>query len=302
MPELPEVETVRRALDATIRGRTIARVWLSGLSLREPVAETVPACLAGRRVVALRRIGKYLLIDCDGEVTMLSHLGMSGRWLFFATPPDDAPMSHVHARLTFSDGAAAWYQDARRFGLLRVVATARLAHDPSLAALGPDPVTDVLDPTALRQAARASRTPIKSFLLDQSRIAGIGNIYASEILHRAKIDPRRLAGIVSAAQWARIVDETSTVLGEAIDGMGTTFSMYRTVWGEEGQYGERLRVYGREGDPCATCGRGIRRLVQSGRATYFCTRCQPAGRPPARPPAREPARPAVRAVAARRHL
>ena len=276
MPELPEVETVRRALDATIRGRTIARVWLSGLSLREPVAETVPACLAGRRVVALRRIGKYLLIDCDGEVTMLSHLGMSGRWLFFATPPDDAPMSHVHARLTFSDGAAAWYQDARRFGLLRVVATARLAHDPSLAALGPDPVTDVLDPTALRQAARASRTPIKSFLLDQSRIAGI----------------------VSAAQWARIVDETSTVLGEAIDGMGTTFSMYRTVWGEEGQYGERLRVYGREGDPCATCGRGIRRLVQSGRATYFCTRCQPAGRPPARPPAR----PAVRAVAARRHL
>lgn len=278
MPELPEVETVRRALAETIRGRTIATMWTSGQRLRDAISRGAARRLAGRRIAEVRRIGKYLLIDCDGDVTVLSHLGMTGRWLFFAKPPAPASMTHVHVRWTFADGSAAWFQDPRRFGVFRVLDSARVGDDPSLAVLGPDPVTGTLDPLALRAAARGGRTPVKAFLLDQSRIAGIGNIYASEILHRAGVDPRRLSGSVTAPQWARIVDETRAVLGEAIDRMGTTFSMYRTVWGEDGQYGEKLRVYGRDGEPCLACGRAIKRLVQSGRSTYWCTRCQPAAR------------------------
>ncbi len=279
MPELPEVETVRRALAETIRGRTVQRVQLSGAALR---GERVPASaarrLAGRRIDTLRRHGKYLLIDCDGGVSVLSHLGMSGRWLYFAEPPAPRSMPHVHVRLAFGDGSAAWYQDPRRFGIFRVVETAHAFEDPSLAALGPDPVIGGIDGTQLHAAARGARTPVKAFLLDQSRVAGIGNIYASEILHRAGVDPRRLAGTLGAAAWSRIAEESRAVLGEAIDRMGTTFSMYRTVWGEDGQYGEQLRVYGRVGEPCVRCGRAIRRIVQAGRSTYWCTRCQPAGR------------------------
>ena len=278
MPELPEVETVRRLLQANVTGRTIHRVRISGLKLRDRVPRDLPRRLAGHRLTAVGRHGKYLLMELDGGITLISHLGMSGRWLFHPrTPAEELP--HVHARIQFSDGSELWFQDPRRFGLLRAVQSARLQADPSLAVLGPDPIAEPPTGVGLRALAGRARVAVKTFLLDQSRIPGIGNIYASEILHRAGVDPRTRAGAVAADRWEAIAREIGAVLGEAIDRFGTTFSMYRTLWSEPGLYGDQLRVYDRSGKPCQTCGTPIRRIVQGARATYFCPRCQARGRP-----------------------
>jgi formamidopyrimidine-DNA glycosylase len=273
VPELPEVETVRRMLDATVVGRTVRTVTLSGAPLRAPVASALARRLRGRTFTGTGRHGKYLLLHLDGDLTLVSHLGMSGRWLFFAVAPAQrAP--HVHARLTLRDGAEVWFQDPRRFGLLRLAPTAALGRDPALAELGPDPMAAPLSGADLRARARGLRASVKSFLLDQRRIAGLGNIYASEILFRAEVGPRRRAGALRAADWERIAAAVPAVLGEAIERMGTTFSMYRTLWGEPGQFAERLAVYDRAGEPCRRCGTPIRRIVQGQRSTFFCPSCQ----------------------------
>jgi len=275
MPELPEVETVRRLLESIVLGRTIRAVRLSGLRLRERVPRDLPRRLAGRRPLGARRRGKYLLLDLDGGLTLLSHLGMSGRWLFHPRAPR-ARMAHVHARILFTDGSQLWFQDPRRFGLLRLVSTERLAADPSLAVLGLDPVAEPPTGPTLRALAGGTRLSVKGFLLDQRRIAGIGNIYASEILHRAGLDPRTRAGAVRPASWAMVARATRVVLEEAIERCGTTFSSYRTLWNEPGGYGDQLRVYDRSGEPCRACGTAIRRIVQAARSTFYCPRCQSA--------------------------
>jgi formamidopyrimidine-DNA glycosylase len=203
MPELPEVETVRRMLEATVRGRTIRRARISGLALRSRVPVGLPRALGGRTIGAIGRHGKFLLLGLDGGRTLVSHLGMSGRWLFHAHPPETRP-PHVHLDLTFTDDTRLWFQDARRFGMARVVPTAALARDPSLAILGPDPVAEPPTGAGLHAMARGARTAIKLFLLDQRRIAGLGNIYVSEILHRAGVDPRRVAGAVARAAWVAL--------------------------------------------------------------------------------------------------
>jgi formamidopyrimidine-DNA glycosylase len=271
MPELPEVETVRRMIEAQVRGRTVAWTKRSKHALRtEPVRRLT--ALAGRRFVTAGRHGKYLLLEFGGGTTLLSHLGMSGRWLF--APGEAEALPHVHATIGFRDGSQLRYQDPRRFGQLRLLPTATAFDDPSLALLGPDPVHRPPDGKSLHDAARSIRTSIKAFLLDQRRVAGIGNIYASEILFRTAIDPRRPAGRLTAAEWDAVAIEIPKVLGEAIDRMGTTFSAYRTLWNEPGQFGEQLRVYDRSGAPCLVCGTPIRRIVQTGRSTFFCPRCQ----------------------------
>lgn len=174
----------------------------------------------------------------------------------------------------FNDGATLWYQDIRRFGMLRVVATNLLHQDASLKLLGPDPLAERRDGDALRAAAKGARTSIKTWLLDQRKIAGVGNIYASEVLFRTRIDPRRRAGSLNADEWARLAIEIPLVLEQSIARMGTTFSTYRTIWNEPGQYGEQLLVYDRRAEPCRECDTPIRRIVQSGRSTFFCANCQ----------------------------
>ena len=280
MPELPEVETVRRMLDECVRGRTIRSVTLSGHRLREPIPATLPRRLRGRTIERVERTAKYLLIGFDRDLTLLSHLGMSGRWLVLR-PGERPALPHVHARIRFSDGTGLWFQDARRFGLLRLVATPELARDPALARLGPDPVASPPTGESLRAMARGSRVAVKTFLMDQRRIAGLGNIYASEVLHRAGLDPRRRAGALAKREWEAVATEIRAVLAEAIAGMGTTFSTYRTVRGEPGQYGESLRVYDRANEPCRRCGTPVRRIVQGQRSTFYCPSCQ-GGRPSAR--------------------
>jgi formamidopyrimidine-DNA glycosylase len=273
MPELPEVETVRRMLQESLRGRTIRAVTLSGQRLREPIRATLPRRLRGRRIERVERTAKFLLIGLDADLTLLSHLGMSGRWLVLR-PGERPSLAHVHVRLRFGDGTGLWYQDVRRFGLLRLVRTRDLARDPALARLGPDPVASPPTGPGLHEIARGARVAVKTFLMDQRRIAGLGNIYASEVLHRAGVDPRRRAGALSAAEWGAVAAEIRNVLAEAISRMGTTFSMYRTIWGEPGQYGELLRVYDRAGEPCRRCGTDIRRIVQGQRSTFYCPACQ----------------------------
>lgn len=273
MPELPEVETVRRNLEGTVLGRVIKRVLLSGKKLRARITPSLPQRARGRRVAALGRHGKYLLIELDGGLTLLSHLGMSGRWLFFDNPPGRR-LAHVHVRVTFEDGTELWFQDPRRFGLLTLVETGRLASHSALKGLGPDPVASPPTGEGLQKLARSGRVAVKNFLLDQKRIAGIGNIYASEILHRAAVDPRRRAGRVTGAEWDAIARETVAVLGEAIARMGTTFDAYRTLWNEPGAFGDQLRVYDRAGQPCRRCGQAIRRIVQGQRSTFYCPECQ----------------------------
>jgi formamidopyrimidine-DNA glycosylase len=278
MPELPEVETVRRMFEGAVTGRRIAHVSVSRKRLRTSSLAALPAKLARRRFTKPRRTGKFLLLDLDAGLTLLSHLGMSGRWLFWPKGrAPDAGLEHVHLKLRFADGAALWYQDIRRFGMLRVVRTDRLAQDASLRLLGPDPLAVPRDGETLRAAARGARTSIKVWLLDQRRIAGLGNIYVSEVLFRARVDPRRRAGSLDRPEWARVAAEIPAVLEESIARLGTTFSTYRTLWNEPGQYGEELLVYDRESEPCRNCGTPIRRIVQGGRSTYFCIACQKRG-------------------------
>jgi len=274
VPELPEVETVRRMMDRHARGRKVRSVVLSGARLREAVPATLPRRVSGRTITAVRRHGKYLLVDLSGGMTLISHLGMSGRWLYYERPPAALP-PHLHARIGFADGSSLWFLDPRRFGVLRAVPTRRLKADRALALLGPDPIASPPSGAELLALARGARVSVKNFLLDQRRIAGVGNIYASEILYRAGVDPRRAAGRLIEDEWRAVAAETGRVLGEAIEHMGTTLSTYRTLWNEPGTYAERLRVYDRAGEPCRACGTPIRRIVQ-GRSTYYCPTCQPA--------------------------
>jgi formamidopyrimidine-DNA glycosylase len=273
VPELPEVETVRRLLEKHVRGRVIGSVRLSGAKLRVRIPPSLPAHARGRPIESVRRHGKYLLMDLGGGVSLISHLGMSGRWLFFpGAPPRDR--KHVHVRIAFRDGSSLWFEDPRRFGLLRAVATDRARRDPSLGILGPDPVAEPPTGAGLRRLARGARVEVKNFLLDQRRLAGIGNIYASEILHRAGVGPRRRAGGLDRREWEAIAAEIPRVLNEAIERMGTTIGSFRTPWNEPGAYGERLLVYDRAGEPCRRCGTAIRRIVQGQRSTFYCPGCQ----------------------------
>jgi formamidopyrimidine-DNA glycosylase len=274
MPELPEVETVRRMLEQSVRGLTIRSVSLSGLRLRQAVAPALPRTLRGRTIESVGRRGKYLMIGLSGGLSLLSHLGMSGRWLVLDRRKPPA-LEHVHARIRFTDGTSLWYQDVRRFGLLRLLPTIGLDRAPELAELGPDPLDEALDGACLRERSRGIRAAVKTFLMDQRRVAGLGNIYASEILHRARIDPRRPAGSLDEREWVRVAAATRKVLDQAVSRMGTTFSAYRTIWGEPGEYGSLLRVYDRAGLRCRRCGTVIRRIVQGQRSTYYCPVCQP---------------------------
>jgi formamidopyrimidine-DNA glycosylase len=282
MPELPEVETVRRHLERHVVGRTIEVVATSGKALRRAVPGNLVTRSLGRTIVAVRRHGKFLLLDLDSGASILAHLGMTGAFLFrpavrgtgavaVAGPP---PGPHVHARFVFKDGSALWYEDARRFGLLDWAEPGRVDERLGPGGSGVDPMRERLDGARLRGLFARCRGPIKTLLLDQKRIAGIGNIYACEALHRAAIGPRRGVHTLTPAERERLAREIHAVLDRAVEHRGTTFSNFRDLDERPGAYGSELRVYDREGEPCLRCGSIIRRIVQGGRSTFFCPRCQ----------------------------
>ena len=286
MPELPEVETVRRGLDPVMTGRTILRATVNRPDLRWPLPDRMAERLTGRRVLALRRRSKYILADLSSAETLIIHLGMSGRIL--VTQGDataepgrfhharTAPEKHDHVVLETEGGARITFNDARRFGAMDLWPTADLDHHRLLAGIGPEPLGNAFDEPYLVARLAGRATPVKAALLDQRLVAGLGNIYVCEVLHRTGISPLRKAGRISVARAARLVPAIRAVLSEAIAAGGSTLRDYVQADGELGYFQHAFRVYGREGEPCLTpgCGGTIRRVVQSGRSSFYCPVCQ----------------------------
>lgn len=267
VPELPEVETVARGLRRVLPGRRVLRVWTSGLALRAPVDRAALRRLVGRAFCAVRRRGKYLLLDLDDGHLLLVHLGMTGRLLVHrgARPP------YAHVGLALDRGTL-HFCDARRFGLVRVYD--RHAPPPAeIAALGPDAL-DALTTDHLASACRGTRRRIKDVLLDQRVAAGVGNIYACEALFLAGVDPRRRAHRLSPSRVRRLHAALVRVLRAGVVGRGTTLRDFVDSDGRPGDYGQELRVYGRAGEPCRRCGRDVRRTVFGSRSSFFCAGCQ----------------------------
>ena len=273
MPELPEVETIRRDLAPRLTGRTIVRARFSkpDIALNMP-SRSLARRLAGRRIEAVGRRGKYLLFFLDDRRVLQVQLRMSGRFALGRRLPPGTGFRHVAARFELDDARTLFYDDVRRLGGFQLLEPSEWAAVE--AGLGPEPLDDSFTSARLEARLRGRRAPIKNALLDQKRVAGVGNIYASEALHRAGIDPRRPAGELDRTEIQRLHRAVRRVLRGAIAGAGTTLRDYRAVNGRSGRFQTALRVYGREGEPCGRCGRPIARLVQAGRSTFFCPGCQ----------------------------
>ena len=282
MPELPEVETVRRGLSPAMEGHIIVRAQVNRPDLRWPFPENMSDRLTGKRVLALRRRSKYILGDLDSGETLLIHLGMSGRMLISGDPlgqfvhDHPSPEKHDHVVLDMDNGARITFNDPRRFGAMDLLATDRAETHPLLASIGPEPLGNSFDENYLAGALSNRNTSMKSALLDQKTIAGLGNIYVCEALFRSKIHPTRPARRVSKERISRLVPIIRDVLSDAIQAGGSSLRDFRQADGELGYFQHNFDVYGREGEPCRTpgCPSVIRRIVQSGRSTFYCPTCQ----------------------------
>lgn len=278
MPELPEVETVRRGLQPHLEGRRIARLTLNRDGLRWKFPPDLVQVATGATVTGLRRRSKYVLLDLDREVSILIHLGMSGRMLIegagvgdFHRDPAILPR-HDHVVFETDEGTRITLNDARRFGMVDLIR----GNSPLLDVLGPEPLEDGFSGAVLAQAFEGRRAPVKAALLDQGVVAGLGNIYVSKSLFRAGIDPRRAAGRIGRARLDALVGHIKDVLTEAIAAGGSSLRDHRQATGELGYFQHSFRVYDREGAPCPRpgCTGTIRRIVQSGRSSFWCPTCQ----------------------------
>lgn len=282
MPELPEVETVRRGLSPAMEGAVIARADVNRPDLRWPFPVDMAARLSGRRVERLRRRSKYILVDLDSGESLLIHLGMSGRMLVSGDPlgqfahEHPAAEKHDHVVFHMDNGARITFNDPRRFGAMDMMETATVESHKLLAVLGPEPFGNDFHEDHLVAAFRNRNAPIKSVLLDQRTVSGLGNIYVCEALFRAKIHPARKAGRISKSRVATLVPIIRDVLSDAIDAGGSSLRDFRQADGELGYFQHSFDVYGREGDPCRRtgCSTTIRRIVQGGRSSFYCPQCQ----------------------------
>jgi len=282
MPELPEVETVRRGLEPVMTGQRITGADIRRPDLRWPFPKDMSARLTGARIMRLRRRSKYILADLDRGETLLIHLGMSGRMVvqgaqlgvFFHERA--APEKHDHVVLGLENGARIMFNDPRRFGAMDLLETAGAEDHPLLRHLGPEPLGNAFHGDYLQGQLRNRMTPIKSALLDQKIVAGLGNIYVCEALFRAGIHPARKAARIGAGRVATLVPIIRDVLSEAIEAGGSSLRDFRQADGDLGYFQHRFRVYGREGAPCVTpeCPDIVRRIVQSGRSSFYCAKCQ----------------------------
>ncbi len=271
MPELPEVEVIRRGLAPHLVGRRLLAVQVGEKRLRQQSpAGDLQKWVAGRRLERLERRGKYLVWHLEGGVTLLLHLGMTGRLLLGPAPYPPRP--HVHLVFRLEGGLELLFQDVRRFGQVLVFPPG--THPGPLAQVGREPFSRAVTPEWLAAQARGRKRPIKNFLLDGRVLAGIGNIYASEILFAAGVHPETPVSRLSLPRWERLLKETRRILRAAIAKGGTTVSDYLNAAGETGLFQVELKVYGRAGEPCPRCGRALSRLSQGGRSTFFCARCQ----------------------------
>jgi len=282
MPELPEVETVKAGIAPVMQGRVIANAQVNRPDLRWPFPENMAARLAGQRVLGLRRRSKYILVDLESGETLLIHLGMSGRMLISGHMVGDfhhahpAPAKHDHVVFEMDNGVRITFNDARRFGAMDLMDTAAQDDHWLIRDLGPEPLGNAFNESYLIERLSGRNMPIKSALLDQRIVSGLGNIYVCEVLFRAGINPKRKAGQISAKRVATLVPLIRTVLTEAIAAGGSSLRDYRQSDGELGYFQHVFQVYDREGQNCVThgCDSVINRIVQSGRSSFFCPQCQ----------------------------
>jgi formamidopyrimidine-DNA glycosylase len=272
MPELPEVEVIRRGLAPHLPGLTVIRVTTGNLELRKPVPlARLQEWIVGNRITAVERRAKYLLFRMANNALLVVHLGMTGKLVLVQT--GTLSRKHDHLRFLLEGGLELRYNDTRRFGFIEVYTPAELQEDP-FAKFGPEPFWEEFSATYLLGRARNRNQPVKCFLMDNTVVVGIGNIYASEILFFAGIRPEIPAAALDEKQWQRIVATSRTVLEKAIACGGTTISDFVNESGQSGCFQNELRVYGRAGQPCLSCQTPVSRAVISGRATFFCGQCQ----------------------------
>ena len=296
MPELPEVETVRRGLEPAMEGARFTKVEINRGDLRWPLAKDFRQRLEGRTVAGIGRRAKYLLADLSSGDVLLMHLGMSGSFYVFS---EKAPhgegetvgnyyhersrqVAHDHVIFHMSSGAVVTFNDPRRFGSMKIVPRARLDDEPLLNRLGPEPLGNAFDAAMLARACKGKKTSLKVALSDQCVVAGLGNIYVCEALHRARLSPKRLASTIATKSGApneraeRLVEGIKVVLNEAIKAGGSSLRDHKRTNGELGLFQHHFRVYDREGEKCPTpgCGGTVRRIVQNGRSTFYCPSCQ----------------------------
>lgn len=282
MPELPEVETVRRGLAPAMEGARIARAAVNRPDLRWPFPDGMADRLTGARVERLRRRSKYILGDLDTGETLLIHLGMSGRMLVSGDPlgqfvhDHPAPEKHDHVVLDMDNGARITFNDPRRFGAMDLMPTDAQDKHPLIAHLGPEPLGNAFSESYLIDGLKSRNMPMKSALLDQKIVAGLGNIYVCETLFRGGIHPARKASRVSQQRIRALVPIIRDVLSEAIEAGGSSLKDFRQADGELGYFQHSFDVYGREGASCKSpgCGDTVRRIVQSGRSSFYCPSCQ----------------------------
>jgi formamidopyrimidine-DNA glycosylase len=278
MPELPEVETIRRQLEPKLSGRTIAdaqvidALWCAP----RPPAE-IEALLRGQCIEAVGRRGKYLIVELDGERFLVMHLRMTGNVLWFDRSGEEEP-PYLRVRLVLDGGERVLFTDLRRFGTGIVLDGREQLEEYLSSRLGPEPLDPSFTPEVLKERASGRKAPVKAFLLDQSRIAGIGNIYADEALFRAKIHPLKPAGRLRRDEITRLRDAIVETLEAGIGSFGASIDRYRDANGERGDMQNRFLIHLREGEPCPRCGREVVKLRAAGRGTYICPNCQRAPR------------------------
>ncbi len=275
MPELPEVETVRRGLQPAMQAQVIKTADIRRPDLRWPFPTDMAARLTGKTVQNLRRRSKYILADLSSGETLIIHLGMSGR-MQVSTGTHEPLQKHDHVVLDMANGTRITFNDARRFGSMDLIATDAVETHRLLASLGPEPLGNTFDDAYLAGRLKSRNTPIKSALLDQRIVAGLGNIYVCEVLHRTGISPITKAGKLSRARINTLIPAIRDVLNEAIEAGGSSLQDHRQTSGELGYFQHRFQVYDRENQLCTKpgCPGTITRIVQSGRSSFYCTKCQ----------------------------
>jgi formamidopyrimidine-DNA glycosylase len=287
MPELPEVETVRRGLQPAMEGAAFAKVEVRDRRLRWPIAKDFEKRLQGRTVEGLGRRAKYLLADLSSGDVLLMHLGMSGS---FRVGEDAKPgvyyhersksTAHDHVVFHMSNGATVTFNDPRRFGSMKLVPRAKLDEEPLLRALGPEPLGNEFDAAMLAKSCAGKKTSLKAALSDQRVVAGLGNIYVCEALFRARLSPKRRASTIADRNGKpntrahALVDAIKAVLNDAIKAGGSSLRDHRRTDGALGDFQHNFQVYDREGEPCPNCKGEIKRIVQTGRSTFYCPKCQ----------------------------
>ena len=292
MPELPEVETVRRGLEPAMEGARFTKVDVHRGDLRWPLQKDFAQRLEGKTVTGMSRRAKYLLTDLSSGDVLVMHLGMSGSFHVFRDDGDKTVgqyyrerskhVAHDHVVFHMSSGAIVTFNDPRRFGSMKIIARQNLDAEPLLRGLGPEPLGNAFDAAMLAHACKGKKTSLKAALLDQRIVAGLGNIYVCEALHRARLSPKRLASTIATRSGApneraeRLVEGIKAVLQDAIKAGGSSLRDHKLTDGGLGMFQHNFRVYDREGEPCRTpgCGGTVKRIVQNGRSTFYCPTCQ----------------------------